>query len=254
MKKALNRASVVIQVVGVVLAISGCGKAEDAANPPVNTASPVTEAPPAPAPGTCPAGQFPGLYGCAPASNLSQACLNTGGWMISQDLCRVQFSPLTWSYFYSFSNYSMSLFPRLTPSMVPLQDMSAMGVRVYSGDVVKVRGNGGWGSRESSVKRLFGFIPVVTTTYDCNQVDLDGKSGSGEDPVMNEGMAAGLAGTDGTEVFLLGSNSTKQITHNGLFRVGFNTPSFELGCYQVNLYELSITRCFNSSGNVVACP
>src|SRR5262249_47330242 len=128
-----------------------------------------------------------------------------------------------------------------------------LGIKVAKNDTLEFRGSGGWGSISTTVdKYLWGLVSVSTTSADCDQVSLTGYVGSSLS--TNQGQAAGLFATDGTEIFLLGSSAKKTINNNGALKIGFNAPwNLPNGCASLTITDLRVTRCFDAQGNTYPC-
>ena len=67
-------------------------------------------------------------------------------------------------------------------------------------------------------------------------------------------VAAGLVGTDGTEVFLLGSYAVKTLNNAGTLKFGFNLPNSYGLCSSATITELKIDHCEDSTSTTYPCP
>ena len=265
MKKDLNAKLVVVSIMGLA-ALSGCGKGPDASAPPaaaVPAATTTTPTPVATTTGTsvCSAGQYPLYYGCAAVSDFNTACLSQGG-IVNGTVCKVQFSLLGLSGFSSYySNMSpallmnMNYVPILTPANPVGMGSLDLGFQVFSHDHLSFSASGGWGSSQANVHTWgpFTFYTSSSSSNTCSQINLNGTATQGSSLPANAGAAPGLMGSDGTEVFALGSHVEKDISNHGSLKIGFNTAVAQDGCTQFYIQKMSITRCFDASGATLVC-
>ncbi len=205
----------------------------------------------------CPSGQYRIGGTCVIGATYQQACSNVFGTIVTssgRELCRTQkyfVNPATYGWF-SFSGYN-SIWT-LTPSNPSGPYAFNTGLSVKAGDKITHRASGGWGGISyDSFSILGGFISGGSYSYDCDQFSLNGrKDGT---TYTNEGLAAGLVGTDGTEVFLLGTYASKTVINAGTLKFGFNLPASSYGlCSSATITELTVQHCEDVSGTTYPCP
>ncbi|MEK6704300.1 MAG: hypothetical protein AABZ06_00770 [Bdellovibrionota bacterium] len=154
--------------------------------------------------------------------------------------------------YFSFSG--LGQLPRLSTDDPAGPFAYSTGLTVKRGDVLNYSGNGSWGGTSADFHSwLGGFITVTTWKNDCSEISITGHDDDGA-LISYLGMPAGLLGSDGSEVFLLGANlSNKTINNDGVLRFGFNTPVSNSSCARVTITRLSITHCEDSSGATFSC-
>lgn len=116
---------------------------------------------------------------------------------------------------------------------------------------VVFEGTGRWGYYDS-----FTFIFGQDDLEDeCeNQRDLDGRRNGGVQ--VSDGLPEGLIGTDGPEVFVMGSNVEYEFIHGGGFFVGLNIASHRrdhLHCWEISPSRFYIRHCENSRHEIIRC-
>ena len=263
--KFLKLALVTTSILGAAFPLAGCGKGPDAGAAPAAAAPPAATVSPVVATSGCTAGQFPLVGGCAAAFDFNTACAISSGYLTTTpqgtQVCRYK---LTFNYIqgygaftgwgaFGFVNFATGVgmgFPRLSPSDVAGPAAFNTGIQVFPGDLLTFQANGGWGSSTDHLTHFLGGY-IVSSSIDCNQVDLKGNAGT--EVTTNQSQPAGLYGTDGTEVFPLPGDTQKAITHSGLLKFGFNAPNVPNSCSTLFITDFRIERCFDASGNTYPC-
>jgi hypothetical protein len=219
---------------------------------------------------------------------LGGSVVTVGGAQVCRATIRHVSGSVAYDYFgypiYSGGSYSETLW-----NMIPVLSPSASGVasnvsgaRSYpsvilrKGDRLSFQGSGGWSAQ--SYERLgsgfgiytggsflgfslgFGDTYVLNANCQSSSVDvsLDGRirqKGVTTSEVLvsqeNQQMA-GLFGSDGTEVFPVGSSlRSKVIQNDGFLRLGFNTLQNYQGCSVLVVRELTVQRCQDVNGSTV---
>ena len=238
-----------LAAVGILLVSVACGQAPQS-NVPVNGLS-------TPQYGqmvSCPGGQIGLGYACLPTTDLAQACAWIAGQTISLDgvlTCRYKmnldyvggrglvmrspYSNPSGGYYMKYWGYQ---FLRLNPSMPAGDRAYDTGVYLRKGDKLSYVGDGGWGTSYSRC-----------STYNARGEESPSHS------VAWESMASGVVGSDGVEVFLLGTSLTKSIHNDGLLRIGYNnSPAYTNACGSIKIAKLEVQRCQDATGGVHVCP
>lgn len=211
----------------------GCGKATD---PGTN----IGYIPGAVLPGiTCPSGQI-GIGGAC-GGTFEQACWNAMG-MVVNGICKVD-------RYFGQDLSMVSNVPRLTASDVTGSAAWNTGIGLYAGDRIEIYANGGWGSQSSG-----SFLGINWNFYSsskCSKVSVAGISDGSL--ILNNGTAAGLLASDGSEIFAVGNSVSKTMTRQGVLKLGFNVPADNSLCSAAGV-TIRVMRCQNSAGQSVSCP
>jgi hypothetical protein len=239
--KKIIFASALISASAVSLVLVGCGKRDvDAFGAPATPGS----VPSAQNIGSCPGGQYNIGGVCTFGTTFDQACYARGGLPIitqGKTLCRIEFRYGTpWAFPAAF-------FPRLNPQDTAGYQAYSTGIPVRPNDKLVWKASGSWGGTSSSTYQVFGFIPFTTWTQDCDEVSINGYK---EGRLLTYGnfadgraAPAGLLGTDGTEVFVLGSSMTRRMKNAGTLKFGFNAPAGTGSCSYVSVTSLRVVHC-----------
>ena len=156
------------------------------------------------------------------------------------------------AYGLTYSGYNW--FPRLSPSDPSGYLAYSTGTDLKANDTVVITHSGSWGGLDvDDESYLGGFIHVTTSSWDCSKVSTRGYDGSAL--VTNEGVAAGMLVSDGTETYVPSSTGKVTIRNPGSLRFGLNVPntSYNL-CAQFSVSLLKRIRCEDGSGNTYVCP
>ncbi|OFZ18674.1 MAG: hypothetical protein A2X94_14295 [Bdellovibrionales bacterium GWB1_55_8] len=253
MKKQSFELTKVAILTSLVFLIAGCGAAEKQL-PVAAVPAPVSPGVAPPVGGTsCAAGQTKIGDGPCLVGDFRTVCTHwlTGGFVTTiegRETCKVS---RTWS--------SVSLggsgygFPLVTQSLPGGSASSNTGINVRVNDQVTIDNvSGAWGGASQEAYEFLGFIPTTIWKMDCKQVSVDGLKDGSE--VSYEGKAAGVFGSDGTNVFVVGKGITNQrIAAHGTLKIGFNAPDPYNSCGTVS-FRVKLAHCEDASGNSYLCP
>ncbi len=249
-KDQVSKVVIILIALGATSALStSCGKNNNPGSPPV-AAVPIPQIPiPVPVPNPCPNGYFFGGQ-CYQGASFDWACRSSGGQPLSGSSGR----PLCeWEKFGFI--FPSSYFPLLTPDHSNNELAWNTGITVKPGDRLEYTLTGSWGVREGSTDSfLGGFIYFSTWHLDCRDVSLNGiKEGA---PAYYLNQPAGLMGTDGTEIFWMGSSGSVQIHNSGVLKIGINAPLHDAGagCASISSQELYVLHCEDINGITYPCP
>ncbi len=196
------------------------------------------------------------------APNFEQNCKDTAGTLLTSEgvqVCKRTIfvvNPGSPS-FLTFDQSQYTPFYRLTTDDPSGSYAFPTGYTVKPGDLVSFSASGGWGSKKAS---FFNVYFGICTPFGCSgsgyedactSIKLDGTAG-GKVKTTNS-LAAGIVGTDGTEVFLLGNSTKKVIKNEGALKWGFNVAVAEQMCAKLTISNFSITRCEDATGKTHPC-
>jgi len=239
------------------LLIAGCGNSnKEAAVSPQNSLSAVTVTPNpiTPVTTTCSSGSYNiGGRGCL-TGTFQQVCLMLPGatyvTISGQNVCRLRSQ-----YAVNFVG-SNSYLARLTPDDAAGSYAFPSRIQVYANDKVDVSASGSWGTISYDLKSyLGGFFNTWSTSGNCNQVRVDGKSVSSGSAVTNNenGQSAGLWMSDGTQTYFIGSHAKQSVVNAGSLYFGVNAPAEGSKCGSINVSSIVIDHCENDSGTSISC-
>ncbi len=210
------------------IAVTNCGQSPDPGVPPI--AHNPWGNPCVNQPGTVWNGTqcVPGMGGPITPGSFDQYCAQIGGFVASS----------SWG---STSRRCVRQIGPITTSAQSLSTFSGLYIgAVRAGDRLEYVGQACWvGS---------GFSWSWTG---CPGVNQNGVDKNGTTLALVNGLPQGMAATDGTEVFFLGSSLNRVMPRDGQLRIGINTSSGMQGSMS---YQIRISTCIDANGQTITCP
>ncbi|HAR42356.1 MAG TPA: hypothetical protein DCS07_06945 [Bdellovibrionales bacterium] len=179
--------------------------------------------------------------------SISYSVSGSHGVPVNASVCRFQSG-------INFQSFGMTV---LTPGL-PCGGFNT-GLVMKPGDRLKITSaSGKWGVRSFSSDRHWIFDIVTLDSNSCEQVSETGYSSSNQQ-ATNGGLPAGIVGSDGVNVFAVGTGiSNFPVAADGMLRIGFNIPAdVQLDACSstgIQLGSVSVAHCEDTAGNTVSCP
>ena len=207
---------------------------------------------------SCGAGQFNLAGYCIPATSFQQACSLIRGTLITiagVENCRMELNLRD-----QYPSSTLSFMPGSVPILSPSNRHSPyrLGLPVRRGDKLLWSVTGGWGS---TIANAYGFIGIgfdFFATASCTDLTVKGTRASTGVTYNYQGNPVQVYGTDGTNVFALGSGSdlvggSYTIEGDGELAIGFNTEPGRF-CGQINFSNVIGRHCESATQITSPCP
>lgn len=202
----------------------------------------------------CGAGQYNLGGTCIPAASFAQACTLARGTVTTVggvEVCRMEFNIR--------DQYGATMpFPANLPSLSPGNPSNGyrLGIPVRQGDKLIWSASGGWGSTTAN---SYGFVGIGFDVFhisSCAEFTLRGVRVSNSVRADYNGYPAQLYGSDGTNVFALGTSvASHTIEADGELAIGFNVPQGQYNlCGTINFTNVRVRHCEDANRVTHPCP